>query len=95
MLVLSFSTTSVWNDFHSKKKRAKYDKMCLFTVYFCPILMKLEFFGQIFEKLSNINLYENPSSGSRVVQCGRTDTTKLIVAFRNFAKTPKIASSKF
>ena len=28
-------------------------------------------------------------SGSRVVQCGRTDVTKLIVAFRNFAKGPK------
>jgi len=35
---------------------------------------------------------KNLSSGSRVVPCGstyrRTDMTKLIVAFRNFAKAP-------
>jgi len=39
----------------------------------CQILMKLEFSRQIFEKYSNIKFHENPSSGSRVVQCGRTD----------------------
>jgi hypothetical protein len=32
---------------------------------------------------------ENPSSGSRVVACGRTDVTKLIVALRSFANAPK------
>jgi len=39
--------------------------------------MKLEFSPQIFEEYSNIKLYENPFSGSRVVPCGgmhgRTD----------------------
>jgi hypothetical protein len=35
--------------------------------------MKLEFSGQIFEKYSNIKFHKNPSSGSRVVPCGRTD----------------------
>ena len=35
--------------------------------------MKLEFSGQIFEKYSNIKFRENPSSGSRIVSCGRTD----------------------
>jgi hypothetical protein len=35
--------------------------------------MKLEFSGQIFEKCSNIKFHENPSSGGRVVLCGRTD----------------------
>jgi hypothetical protein len=35
--------------------------------------MKLEFFTQIFEKYSNINFHENPSSESRVVECGQTD----------------------
>jgi hypothetical protein len=34
---------------------------------------------------------KNPSNGSRVVPCGQTDMTKLIVAFRNFANAPKIA----
>jgi hypothetical protein len=39
---------------------------------------------QILEKYSNIKFNENPSSGSRVVSCGRTDRhdmKKLIVAF--------------
>jgi hypothetical protein len=58
--------------------------------------MKLEFSRQIFEKYLRITFYENLSSGSRVVPCGRaggwrdrqTDMTKLIVAFRNFANAP-------
>ena len=53
------------------------------------MLMKLEFSGQILEELSYIKFSENPSIGSRVVPCGRTDghtdMTKLIVAFRNCA----------
>ena len=47
---------------------------------------------QILEKYSNIKFNENPSSGSRVVSCGRTDRhdmRKLIVAFTNFANAPK------
>jgi len=50
--------------------------------------MKLEFYLQIFEKYRNTKFHENPSSGSPV-PIGRTDgqadTTKLIVAFQNFA----------
>jgi hypothetical protein len=61
--------------------------------------MKLEFSVQFFKSL-NSKLHENLSSGSRVVPCGRTDRrtdmTKLIVAFRNFADAPKtISSTKF
>jgi len=55
--------------------------------------MKIEFLRQILEKYSNIKFHKNPSSGSRVVPCGRTDgqtdTTNLIVAFRSFAKANK------
>jgi hypothetical protein len=55
--------------------------------------MKLEFSRQNFEKRSNIKFYPSPSSGSRVVPCGqadrRTDMTKLVVPFRNFANAPK------
>ena len=51
--------------------------------------MKLEFSQRIFEEYSNVKFHENPSSGSRVVPCGGTDMTKLIVAFRNFANAPK------
>jgi hypothetical protein len=62
------------------------------TLYSCLIVMKLEFFQQIFEKSSNIKFHKNPSSG--LSSCSmrtdrRTDMTKLIVAFRNFAKAPK------
>jgi len=39
---------------------------------FLSDLKKLEF-SDIFEKYSNTELNENPSSGSRVVLCGRTD----------------------
>jgi hypothetical protein len=64
-----------------------------------PTLMKLEFSGQFFEKYSNIKFHENPSSGSRVVPCGRTDRrryiTKLIVAsFCNFDNAPKKEDSE-
>jgi len=43
------------------------------TPYFCPILMKLEFSRQSFEKYSDIKFHENPSSGNLVVSCGQTD----------------------
>jgi hypothetical protein len=57
--------------------------------YSCQILMKLEFSRQIFEEYSDIKFQENPSSGRRVVPCGETDMTKVIVAFHNYAKAPK------
>ena len=49
--------------------------------YSCHILMELEFSQHIYEKHSNGKFRENPSSVSRVVPCGRTDMTKLIVLF--------------
>ena len=46
-----------------------------------------------FSKKAQIQCHQNPSSGSRVVPCGRvggqTDITKLTVAFRNFANAHK------
>jgi len=47
--------------------------------YFCQTLIELEFSRQIFEISPNIKFYENPSGGSRIVPCGQTDMTKLIV----------------
>jgi len=51
--------------------------------------MKLEFSRQFFEKYSTLKFHDNLSDGSPVFPCGRKDgqtgTTKLIVAFRNFA----------
>jgi hypothetical protein len=51
------------------------------------ILMIFEFSRHIFEKYSNINFYETPSSGSRVVPCGRTDRHD--EANSRFSKAPK------
>jgi len=54
--------------------------------------MKLEFFGQIFEKYINVKVNDSASCGSRVFPCGQkdrlTDMTKLIGAFRNFSSSP-------
>jgi hypothetical protein len=36
----------------------------------------------------NMKSVNNPSSGSRVVPCGRKDIMQLVVAFLNFAKAP-------
>jgi len=60
--------------------------------------MKFQFSQNIFEKCSNIEFYENPSSGNHVLLCGQaegqtgklTNMTKLLVAFRNFINLPKI-----
>jgi hypothetical protein len=85
MCVSSFSTTFVWNMFHSKKKWARYDRKFILvfmqsTLYSCPNLMKLQISRQSFEKYSNIKFHENLSIGSRVVPCvqtdGRTDRQK-------------------
>jgi len=46
-------------------------------------------FSKEFRKI-RIKFHENTSSRSRIVLCGRTDMTKLLVAFCNFANTPKL-----
>jgi hypothetical protein len=62
------------------------------------ILLKSELLGRILENYPNIKFNENPSSGRRVVSCGRTDghrdVTKLIVPFYSFANAPKISHLK-
>ena len=50
----------------------------------CQNVMKLEFYGEIFEKYSNIKFHENPPVQWEL-SCymrtdGRTDMTKLIVS---------------
>jgi hypothetical protein len=75
-------------------RRTERDQKCTLVFrpsprYSCPILIKLEFSRQFFEKYSTIKFDENRSSGSQVVPCGRTDMMKLIVAPRNFANLPK------
>jgi hypothetical protein len=96
MCVLRFSTTFIWNISHSKKKLAIYyvpGKMYTGIHVKCSLFLsdfnETELYQQILEKSSNIKFHENPSSRSRAAACGRTDMTKLIVAFRNFANAPK------
>jgi hypothetical protein len=62
--------------------------------YSSQILMKLEFSLQTSKKSSNIKFNENQSSGSGV-PCGRTNVTKLIASFRNFANATKIIRNCF
>ena len=52
--------------------------------------MKIVFSGQIFKKNTNTKFDQNPSSGSRVFPCGRSDMATVIIAFRNFANAPKM-----
>jgi hypothetical protein len=53
------------------------------TLYYCQILMKLEF-SRHFRKIIGLEFHENPyGGGSRVVLW--TDVTKLIVALRSLA----------
>jgi hypothetical protein len=90
---LGFLRRFVCNISHSKKNSARCYRKCISVCfmwsipYSCQSVMKLEFSRQILEKYSNINFRENPFSGSRVVLCGRTDMTKLRVAFRNITNT--------
>jgi len=65
------------------------------TYYSCHTSIRLESPRQIFEKCSNTQFHNNPSNGSQVVPCGRTDrwtdrltdVTQLTFAFHNFANT--------
>jgi len=43
------------------------------ATYSYGILIKLEFYHQVFEKYSIIRFHEKPSSESRVVPCGQAD----------------------
>ena len=50
---------------------------------------------QILVEVPSVKFHEYPSSGSRVITCGRTDMTQSMElgALRNFAVAPKIARS--
>jgi hypothetical protein len=61
-----------------------YWSSCKVPVILVRFWRNLKFSRQIFEKYANIKFYENPSSGSRVVGCGRTKMIIPIVVFRNF-----------
>ena len=80
--------------FHSTKNSARHCHestwvLMWITSYSYQIWINPELSRQIFKKFSDIKFKENPSSGNRVVPCGRTDMTQLIVVFRNFVNTSK------
>jgi len=57
--------------------------------------MKLGSSRQVFEKHSNMVFHEIHPLGAKLFHADRrTDTTKLIVAFRHFAKAPKNCKKK-
>ena len=66
-----------------------------YRCYSCQILMKLEFSWQVSEKSSNIKFYENPSSVSRVVSLGPTDTTMLKSRISQFCERSQTPRSVF
>ena len=91
-----FSTTFVWNIFHSKKKWGRYDQYwysCKVPRYSCPILIFLDRFSKNTQILYFMKV---PPMGVKFFHHadrwtdGRTNMTKLIVAFRSFVKAPKI-----
>ena len=65
---------------------------CSYKVYVVLVVFNKAVSRQIFGKYSDISFYENPSGGSRVVPCGRTDRKNLTFAFRHFVKAPKKVS---
>ena len=56
----------------------------------CPLFLSnfinVDISRQMFEKSSNIKFHENPSSGSRVVPCGRKDTHDEANRFSQFCE---------
>ena len=80
--------------FYSKQNWGRYNKnMCIGLRVKYPLslpdLNETRIFSTDFRKSKNLKFHENPFSVSRVVSYGQTHVTKLIVAFRNFAKAPK------
>jgi len=95
--VLIFSTTYLWCISHSKNNSTRcYHKgrhVCMYSiVIFVRFWWNLNFTNRFCKKNIQISVfYENPSSGSRVIPCERTERRawQPIVAFRNFTKVPK------
>ena len=99
MCVLIFCTTFVWNVSHSKKNSVRYyhkitQVFTQSTCYSCPILMKLEFSQQIFEKpsyqISWKSVQWEPSFSMQTdgQTDGRMDRHDKAVIFRSFANLP-------
>jgi len=102
MHVLISSATYVWNIFHTKKNRARYDKKMssyLHVKYplFFSIFNETGIFSKVFRNITPLpNFLKIRPVGAELFHADRRTgrqpvMTKLIVAFRNFAKAPKRA----
>jgi hypothetical protein len=97
MCVLIFSKPFVWNISHSKKNWARYDHKCILVfMYRYPLfysymnetwIFSTEFRKMLKYQISWKFIQCEPSCSMR--KGGRTDKTRLIVTFRNFANAPK------
>ena len=89
MFIVNFSTTLVWNIFHSKKNSARYYHKYTYTGLHVPYRLYVSDFNQSsnflkrsFFKCSNINFRENLYSRSRDVPCGmHTNNFNLNITF--------------
>jgi hypothetical protein len=91
-----FSTTLVWNISYSEEKWTRYDKKnCIGLHVKCPIFLsdfsECCIFSDRFSKKTQIpNLMQICPKGAELFRADRRrDITKLMVAFRNFANSPK------
>ena len=94
IFVLVFSTTFTCNIYHSKKELSEiWSKTCISLHVKYPLFLsdinETWIFSTDFRKVL-ISLHEIPSVGAELFNVdGRTDMTKLLVAFRNLAKARK------
>ena len=93
MCGLLFCTTFVWHISHSKKNKQDmiinvHRSSCKVLVILVGFEWNFNFLDRFSKKYLNIKSRANPSIGGS--NCSmRTDMTKLIVAFRNFANAPR------
>ena len=91
MCVLIFSTTFVWNISHFKNWLIYDQEWISVPLFLSDFNQNLIIFYRFPKNIQILNFIDNPSSGSRVAQRGRTDMTKKMAVFRNFANRPKTA----